>query len=120
VRRFHQPLVVDDDTLAYDTIYACQDRDDDARIGIKSTALLFGKRIRWWISRFYLLGMSAIVLAYAWAEPPRLWSILVLACAAGLLYWQTRVFDPGNSARCLQQFKQHALFGALVSLAFLG
>src|SRR5437660_7259067 len=49
--------------IGYDTIYAHQDREDDALIGIKSTALLFGERTKPMVAAFYALGVLLIALA---------------------------------------------------------
>ncbi len=48
-------------TLGYDTIYAHQDKDDDALIGVKSTARLFGADSRRWILRFYIVAFTLIL-----------------------------------------------------------
>ncbi|GFO83123.1 MAG: hypothetical protein A49_27500 [Methyloceanibacter sp.] len=50
-------------TIGYDTIYAHQDREDDALIGMKSTALRFGRDTKIWLSAFYGLAIGAIGLA---------------------------------------------------------
>ena len=49
-------------TLGYDTIYAHQDREDDLRIGIKSTAILFGDNSKLWISAFYSLMIICLLI----------------------------------------------------------
>src|SRR5690606_32175990 len=54
-------------TLGYDTIYAHQDKDDDALVGIKSTARLFGKGSKAWVASFYLSATA--LLAFATANP---------------------------------------------------
>ena len=48
-------------TLGYDTIYAHQDREDDLKIGIKSTAILFDKNSKFWISTFYVVMLGFLV-----------------------------------------------------------
>src|SRR5262249_8306081 len=50
-------------TVGYDTIYALQDREDDALVGVKSTARLFGKFWRWWTIGFYTLALFFWVTA---------------------------------------------------------
>ena len=47
-------------TLAYDTIYAHQDKEDDALIGVKSTALKFGDASIWWLGLFFFLALALI------------------------------------------------------------
>ncbi len=54
-------------TLGYDTIYAHQDKEDDALIGVKSTALLLGGQSRKWILRFYAISFT-LILAAGFAE----------------------------------------------------
>lgn len=50
-------------TLVYDTIYAHQDKDDDLRVGVKSTALRFGQETRPWLTGFSTAFISSLVLA---------------------------------------------------------
>jgi 4-hydroxybenzoate polyprenyltransferase len=109
--------------IGYDTIYAHQDRDDDALIGIKSTALLFGERTKPMLSVFYgaavlLIGWSA----YLVGAGPVFW--LALIAFAAHLAWQVRRLDIGDPDRCLVLFKSNRdagliLFAGLI-LAGLG
>ncbi len=55
-------------TVGYDTIYAHQDKDDDALVGLKSTALKFGRKTRPWLTLFYGLAMVLLALAGATAS----------------------------------------------------
>lgn len=106
-------------TLFYDTIYAHQDVEDDALIGVKSTARLFGEHSDIWLRRF--IAGSAILLAAAvsvagvsgWA----LW--LSLAGVAGFtahLFWQLRRFDAQDPARLLRLFRSNRDAGLIFAL----
>ncbi len=53
-------------TIGYDTIYAHQDKEDDAVIGLKSTAIRFGKKTALWLSLFYGITLGGLVFA-GWA-----------------------------------------------------
>src|SRR6476469_3097504 len=92
--------------IGYDTIYAHQDREDDALIGIKSTALLFGERTKPILSVFFaaavlLIGWSA----YLVGAGPVFW--LALAAFGAHLAWQVRRFEIGNPDLCLALFKSN-------------
>jgi 4-hydroxybenzoate polyprenyltransferase len=107
--------------MGYDTIYAHQDRDDDALIGIKSTALLFGERTKPMLAVFYALAVILIALA-GWSAGAGVIFALGLTAFAAHLAWQIarlRIDDPGI---CLAVFKSNRdagliLFAALVMQA---
>jgi 4-hydroxybenzoate polyprenyltransferase len=104
--------------IGYDTIYAHQDREDDALIGIKSTALLFGERTKPMLAVFYALAVVLIALAGWSAGAGIVFSIGLLAFAAHLA-WQIRRLDIADPALCLVVFKSNRdagliLFAALV------
>ena len=105
-------------TLAYDTIYAHQDKDDDALIGVKSTALLFGKSTPIWLSIFFALSLGSIDAALWLAHAPFIAHIGVIAAAAHAL-WQVQNFDDTNSARCLQLFRANRNFGLLILVGMI-
>lgn len=101
-------------TIAYDTIYALQDREDDALIGVKSTARLFGKRWRFATSLFYLLAVMLWCWAgvYAGASWPTLIGILVVG--AFMIRPMLRQIDDANAASSLSAFKLNAWIGLAV------
>ena len=104
--------------IGYDTIYAHQDREDDALIGIKSTALLFGENTKPMLAIFYTLAVALMALAGWSAGAGMLFSIGLLAFAAHLS-WQIRRFKTGDPDLCLKLFKSNRdagliLFAALV------
>src|SRR5262249_22546141 len=70
--------------IGYDTIYAHQDREDDALIGIKSTAILFGERTRPLLAVFYALAIAFLALAGWSAGAGIIFGLGVLAFAAHL------------------------------------
>src|SRR5476651_1412635 len=78
--------------IAYDTIYAHQDREDDALIGVKSTALLFGARTRPMLALFFAIAVALIGLADWSAGAGRIFA-LGLIVFAGHLAWQVRRID---------------------------
>ncbi len=105
-------------TLAYDTIYAHQDKDDDILIGVKSTALKFGKSTQPWLAAFFILSLACLAVAASLVNAGPA-SYVGLAAAAAHAAWQCRTFDDSDSARCLQLFKANRTYGLLVLTGFL-
>lgn len=111
-------------TLFYDTIYAHQDREDDALIGVKSTARLFGDATENWLRGFLvasvLLMSLAIIYALApLADPLRLSLTLAGAWAfGGHLNWQLRRLNINDPALCLRLFRSNRDAGLIVVLIF--
>lgn len=105
-------------TLGYDTIYAHQDKEDDALIGIKSTALRLGSATRRWLLLFY--GATIVLAAAAAYMAGSHWLFYVgLAAASGHLAWQGARLDIDDAARCLTLFRANRGFGWLLLAAFL-
>lgn len=102
-------------TLAYDTIYAHQDREDDLRIGIKSTALKLGARSKAYVQGFLFAAISCFVLAKYLASPSVLTGLLILPIAAHAL-WQMKAWKPDSDDSSLRIFRSNTLFGLLVLL----
>jgi len=104
--------------IGYDTIYAHQDTEDDALIGIKSTALLFGARTHLALMIFYGLATVLIgaALAVAGAGVPG-W--IGLAAFAAHLAWQIRRLEIRDPALCLRIFKSNRDAGALLFAGLL-
>lgn len=112
-------------TLYYDTIYAHQDAEDDALIGVKSTARLFGTNTPTWLRRFIVGTVSLMAAAVILAVQTQA-SVLALALAliapwamGWHMTWQLRVFDAENNERLLQLFRLNRDTG-LIPLIFLG
>jgi 4-hydroxybenzoate polyprenyltransferase len=100
-------------TLGYDTIYAHQDKEDDARIGVKSSALALGERTRPWLFVFYAAALG-------------LWAAAGSAAGLGTLFWtglagaglqlgwqaaRVNIDDPGD---CLDKFRSNRIAGWLL------
>jgi 4-hydroxybenzoate polyprenyltransferase len=104
--------------IGYDTIYAHQDAEDDALIGIKSTALLFGARTKPALMAFYGLAvvLIGVALLLAGAGFPA-WS--GLAAFAAHLVWQIRRLEIGDPALCLRIFKSNRDAGLLLFAGLL-
>jgi 4-hydroxybenzoate polyprenyltransferase len=104
--------------IGYDTIYAHQDAEDDALIGIKSTALLFGEKTKPALAAFY--GLAVVLIAVAlWLAAVRWPAWIGLAAFATHLAWQIRRLQIGNSALCLKLFKSNRDAGLLLFAGLL-
>jgi 4-hydroxybenzoate polyprenyltransferase len=105
-------------TLGYDTIYAHQDKEDDALIGVKSTARLFGAATRPWLAGFYGVTLAGIALA-GWLAGLQWPFYAILIPAALHLAWQVRRLDIDDTADCLRKFRANRDFGLVVLAAIL-
>jgi len=100
-------------TMGYDTIYAHQDKEDDVRIGVKSSAIALGSHTRPWLFGFYILALL-------------LWAVTGLAAALGVLFWaglggsavqlawqaaRVAIDDPSD---CLAKFRSNRVVGWLM------
>jgi 4-hydroxybenzoate polyprenyltransferase len=105
-------------TLGYDTIYAHQDREDDALIGIKSSARRLGARTRPALGAFY--AAAVLLFAAAGAQAGLGWPFwIALAAAALQLAWQVRSVDIDQPADCLAKFRSNRIVGWLVLAGIL-
>lgn len=104
--------------IGYDTIYAHQDAEDDALIGIKSTARLFGARTHRALVLFYTLAVVLIGAALTLGEA-RWPAWLGLAVFAAHLAWQIRRLDIRDPALCLRIFKSNRDAGLLLFVGLL-
>ncbi len=111
-------------TLFYDTIYAHQDKEDDALIGVKSTARLFGEDtarwLRWFLTLSVALFAAALILALTGAT--NVLQLTVALCGVWAfgwhLAWQLRQLDIDNPDRCLRLFRANRDAG-LIPVLFL-
>jgi len=104
-------------TLGYDTIYAHQDKEDDALIGVKSTARLLSENSGKWILRFYAICFT-LVLAAGFAEHAG-WPFAFIMAAAGVhMIWQVRKLKIDDAANCLTLFRANSVTGGLMALSF--
>ncbi len=100
-------------TLGYDTIYAHQDKEDDALIGVKSSALALGKMTRPFLFLFYLAAVALWVVAgevagFGWLYRTTLVLVLFQLC------WQAAQVDIDDPADCLAKFKSNRVTGWLM------
>ena len=99
--------------IGYDTIYAHQDREDDALIGIKSTALLFRERTKPMLALFYALAVALIALAGFSAGAGLIFALGLLAFALHLA-WQITRLDVEDPFNCLAVFKSNRDAGLIL------
>ena len=105
--------------IGYDTIYALQDREDDALVGVRSSALALGRHARAGHRDLYALALA-------------LWALALLAGAAGLaraaraccrwrciLLWQVATLKPDDGDDALAKFRSNRFAGLLMFLACL-
>jgi len=105
-------------TLGYDTIYAVQDIEDDLKIGIKSTALLFGKNVKAWVFFFYS-SLLLMLTVYGALTNLNLYYFFGLFFVALLLYRQVKYLSLDNPDICLSLFKSNQYVGLLICCALL-
>jgi len=130
-------------TVGYDTIYACQDIEDDAIIGVKSTARRFGRLIKQGVATNYLICSLLLWFAFSneysmgsypmggirdqkwtWGSPPEtifFWLPLIFIGFFILhLMWQIWRFDPEHKQNCLKLFKSNFWAGLSIPVAWFG
>jgi len=105
--------------IGYDTIYAHQDKEDDALVGVRSTARLFGARTKQALVLLYGGALLFFLVAFANAAVPM--PALAGLLAAGAHMWrQIRVLDIDDPDQCLKLFKSNNVVGWLIFLGLLG
>ncbi len=102
--------------IGYDTIYALQDVEDDALIGVRSSALRMGANVRRGVALFYALALAAWALAF-WRLRGDWLGLLALAPMALHLFWQVSSLDPADGADALARFRANRFAGLLMALA---
>jgi 4-hydroxybenzoate polyprenyltransferase len=105
-------------TIGYDTIYAHQDRDDDALLGLKSTALKFGKNTKIWLAGLYIGAWTGIVVAGMLAGAEIVF-LLGMGAAGAQLFWQVATLDIDDPENCLRRFRSNRDFGLIVFAAIV-
>jgi len=105
-------------TIGYDTIYAHQDREDDALLGLKSTALKFGRATKIWLSGFYALAWVGITAAGLLAGAEIVF-LLGMGAAGAHLFWQVATLDIDDPDNCLRRFPSNRDFGLIVFAAIV-
>ena len=99
--------------IAYDTIYAHQDREDDALLGLKSTARLFGERTKPMLAAFFAAAVVLIGIA-GFGVGAGVVFALALAGFAAHLAWQVARLDIADPALCLRLFKSNRDAGLIL------
>ncbi|WP_339693733.1 4-hydroxybenzoate octaprenyltransferase [uncultured Parasphingorhabdus sp.] len=104
--------------IGYDTIYALQDKEDDALVGIRSSALRLGDNVRSGVLLFYLVALGSWAAAF-WMLRPQ-WLGLVALVPVGLhLFWQVATLKSGDGDDALAKFRSNRFAGLLMFLACL-
>ena len=102
--------------IGYDTIYALQDREDDAMVGIRSSALAMGARVQGGIAGFYAGAVALWALGFwLYREDPL--ALLALVPVAAHLAWQVMTLDTDDPANPLARFRANRWAGALMAAA---
>ena len=104
--------------IGYDTIYAMQDREDDALIGIRSSALRMGAHVRGGVASFYALALALWAGAF-WLVRPDPVALLALAPMAAHLGWQAFALRTDDGGDALAKFRANRFAGLLMALACL-
>ena len=102
--------------MGYDTIYAVQDREDDALVGVRSSALRLGENVGRGVIAFYALALALWALAF-WLLRHDWLALLALVPAAFQLLWQGMTLDLADGANALARFRSNRFAGALVAAA---
>ena len=104
--------------IGYDTIYALQDREDDALVGIRSSALRLGENLRFGVMLFYLAALISWSAAFWMVRPQWLGLIALLPIALHLL-WQVMTLKSADGDDALAKFRSNRFAGLLMFLACL-
>ncbi len=102
--------------VGYDTIYALQDREDDALVGIRSSARRLGARVRAGVAGFYAAALACWAAAF-WLLRGDWIGLLALLPVAGHLAWQVLTLAPGEADNALARFRSNRFAGLLMALA---
>lgn len=105
-------------TLAYDTIYAHQDKKDDLEIGVKSAALTFGKDSKTYIAIFYLITSICLLILGFITMKGISYFVLILAA---LLWWFLQIYkiNLDDPKQCMKGFKNNQYIGILIFIAII-
>ena len=102
--------------IGYDTIYALQDREDDALVGIRSSALRMGRHVRAGVGLCYALALALWTLAL-WLLRGDPLALLAMVPAALHFAWQVATLKPDDGDNALARFRSNRFAGLLVALA---
>jgi 4-hydroxybenzoate polyprenyltransferase len=104
--------------IGYDTIYALQDIEDDALVGVRSSARALGSRVRGGVAAFYVVALL-LWSGAVWLVRPDPLAILALLPVAVHLIWQAVTLEAADGAGALARFRSNRNAGALMFLACL-
>ena len=104
--------------IGFDTIYALQDREDDALVGIRSSALRLGSNVAFGVLVFYLLALAAWAIAI-WIIRPDYLALVALVPIAIHLFWQIATLKTDDGEDALNKFRSNRFAGFLMFLACL-
>ncbi|HEX2793048.1 MAG TPA: 4-hydroxybenzoate octaprenyltransferase [Croceicoccus sp.] len=104
--------------IGYDTIYALQDREDDALVGVRSSARALGSHVRGGVAAFYALAVGCWGLAF-WLLRGDWLALIALLPVAGHLAWQAVTLDDADGGNALARFRSNRMAGLLMALACL-
>ncbi|KAH7926932.1 4-hydroxybenzoate polyprenyl transferase [Leucogyrophana mollusca] len=102
-------------TIVYDTIYACQDRKDDVKAGVKSTALLFGSWVKEILSIFAVGFVGSLIYAGVATGRGIPFYIIAVGGCAGHLLWQLLSLDVNSPEDCWKKFQSNGNLGYVVT-----
>ena len=102
--------------IGYDTIYALQDREDDALVGIRSSALRLGRKVRTGVALFYAGAVGLWALGFWLLRQDPLATLALLPVALHLA-WQVVTLNAGDPHNPLQRFRSNRFAGALMAAA---
>jgi|TARA_R100001244_G_scaffold39766_12_gene36044 4-hydroxybenzoate polyprenyltransferase len=104
--------------IGYDTIYALQDREDDALVGIRSSALRLGENVRFGVLAFYVTALASWAAAF-WLLRPQWLGLLALVPLGLHLLWQVVTLNRDDGDDALAKFRSNRFAGLLMFLACL-
>jgi 4-hydroxybenzoate polyprenyltransferase len=104
--------------IGYDTIYALQDREDDALVGVRSSALALGRHARTGVAACYAIAL-ALWAAALWRVRPDGLALVALLPMAGHLIWQVARLRPDDGDDALAKFRSNRMAGFILFLACL-
>ena len=102
--------------IGYDTIYALQDREDDALVGVRSSALRMGQHVRGGVAMFYAVAVACWTSAF-WLVRPDWLALLALAPMALHLAWQVLTLELSGEGNAIDRFRANRFAGLLMALA---
>ncbi|KAF9025660.1 4-hydroxybenzoate polyprenyl transferase [Hymenopellis radicata] len=107
-------------TIWYDTIYACQDMKDDVKAGVKSTALLFGSRVKSYLAFFGLCFLTALVTVGLLNHQSYAFFLVALIGGGAHLLWQLTSVQVGKPESCWKVFHRNGFYlGAIIECGLL-